>query len=82
MNWTFGGKAMVFTWTLDGETWTLSPADITVSPSPTGFWDINVSGRPLMPGNFSNVEGAKRVAWQFAEQNKGHYGAFRIALSA
>ena len=82
LNWAFGGKAKVFTWALDGETWTLTPSPVTVSPSTTGSWDIYIGERRLMPGNFSNVEGAKRVAWQFAEQNKGHLGASRIALSA
>lgn len=28
-------------------------------------WNIYVNDHPLMPGNFNNEEGAKRVAWQF-----------------
>lgn len=75
---------MQFHWEKSDDKWCLMPVTgetrIVVGQKDS-FWSIFVNGRPLLPGNYSNEEGAKRDAWQFALQTrKSHFGAYHIEL--
>ncbi len=75
---------MEFHWEQHNGKWRLLPiaGETRICVRPDGpVWNIYVNDRPLLPGNFSNDEGAKRVAWQFAASNcKALFGAYRVRL--
>jgi hypothetical protein len=82
---------MEFQWERTDEGWRLSgrrqvgkyeqaDGSITIKNN-RGLWTVYVIDAPVMPGNYTSEEAAKRDAWAFASRNKrAFFGAYRIKL--
>jgi hypothetical protein len=48
-----------------------------------GFWTVYVVDAPVMPGNYTSEEAAKRDAWAFVVKNsRALFGAYKVKLAA
>jgi hypothetical protein len=84
---------MQFSWQRTPEGWRLfgrlqvgqheqTDGSITVR-NDRGFWTVYVVDAPVMPGNYTSEEAAKRDAWAFAVRNcRALFGAYKIKLAA
>lgn len=83
---------MRFNWERTDEGWRLSgslhvdqrvlrDSSITVR-NDRGLWTVYVHDAPLMPGNYTSEEAAKRSAWTFVVRNsRALFGAYKVKLA-